>query len=170
MKFKSIDNKRSSYDDKIRMTEPTILFGEGVKTISEYTVGNSEVCRVDLISQRFYGTPDYSEYILKYNNISNPFSITTGDVLQIPDVLAVLKNFKPINAIGEFEDAEPSIKDQFVDTKRLTIKDKKRVEYLKKKAAQKENGSKEILPPNFLKKDEKNLTINKDIEGGTIII
>ena len=61
---------------------------------------------------------------------------------------------------------EPSIRDQFVDSKRLTVKDKKRIEYLQKKADQKANGSKQILPPNLLKDGDKNI----DITGDTIII
>ena len=53
-----------------------------------------------------------------------------------------------------------------MDSKRLTVKDQNRIEYLKQKASQKLNGSKEILPPNILKDGEKNM----DIEGGTITI
>ena len=67
--------------------------------------------------------------------------------------------------IGE-ESTEKSIKDQFIDSKRLTIKDISRAEYLKKKASQKENGSKQILPPNILKDGDTNI----DINGNTIII
>ena len=188
MKFKSINDKKVSYE-KLRMTEPTILFGAGVSSIAEYTVGDGEVCRIDLVSQRFFGTADYSDFILKYNNISNPFSLTTGDVLLIPDVLAALKNWKSIKPVGVDSDQVETIKDQFISSKRLTIKDQKRIDYLKKKAAQRENGSSQILPPNFLKEGDKNLRIergnngnsnsnsnsgigngNNDLDGGTIII
>ena len=59
-----------------------------------------------------------------------------------------------------------SIRDQFIDTKRLPVKDAKRIEYLQRKAAQKANGSSQILPPNILKEGEVNLTIG----NGTISI
>ena len=162
MKFKSIDNKKIS-NNKLRMTEPTVLFGAGAKTIATYTVDADEICRIDLVSTRFFGTADYSEAILKYNNISNPFSINEGDVLNIPDAGSAMKAWKRINEIGVEGDAEPSVKDQFMSTKRLTIKDQGRIEYLKKKAAQKENGSKQSLPPNVLKTGDKNLSIDNDI-------
>ena len=74
-----------------------------------------------------------------------------------------MKAWKRINEIGVEGDAEPSVKDQFMSTKRLTIKDQGRIEYLKKKAAQKENGSKQSLPPNVLKTGDKNLSIDNDI-------
>ena len=67
-------------------------------------------------------------------------------------------------ATGFDEDSQDdSIKDQFISSKRLTVKDVKRAEYLKKKADQKQNGSKQILPPNILKDGDKNIDINGDI-------
>ena len=41
--------------------------------------------------------------------------------------------------------------------------DKKRIEYLQKKASEKENGSKQILPPNILKEGDSNIRIDNDI-------
>lgn len=166
MNFKSINDKKLK-DDKLILTHPTITFGPGTKTISTYTVSADEICRIDLISEKFFNTPDYSDYILKYNNISNPFSINEGDVLKIPDIGSTLINFKPVKLIGDgSEEKEPSIRDQFVNSKRLTPKDIKRLEYLQRKADQKANGSKQILPPNLLKDGDKNI----DITGDTIII
>lgn len=166
MNFKSINDKKI-VNDKLIFTHPTLMFQPDTKTISVYEVSADEVCRIDLISEKFFNSPDYSEHILKYNNISNPFSINEGDVLNIPDIDTTLTNFKPVKSIGDgAEGKEPSIRDQFVDSKRLTIKDKKRLEYLQKKADQKANGSKQILPPNLLKDGEKNI----DITGDTIII
>ena len=114
-----------------------------------------------MISIKYYGLADYSDLILKFNNISNPFSIIEGDVLNIPDKDAILKAWKTIKGIGSQKDK--SIRDQFVDSKRLTVKDAKRAEYLKKKAAQKQNGSKQIVPPNILKDGDKNIDINGDV-------
>jgi hypothetical protein len=62
---------------------------------------------------------------------------------------------------------ETSLRERLIirtrNSKRLTTKDKKRIEYLQKKADQKENGSSQILPPNLLKDGEKNLNIEGDI-------
>ena len=56
--------------------------------------------------------------------------------------------FIPFKTINN-DDNKLSIRDQFINTKRLSVKDAKRIEYLKRKAALKVNGSKEILPPNI---------------------
>ena len=174
MNFKSIDNKKIK-NGKLRITEPVVIFPENTRTIAVHTVTSDEICRIDIISRIYYNLDDYSELILKFNNISNPFSINEGDVLNIPDksnVFAAWKTIKSINtgSIGsdpfDEDSQDDSIKNQFISSKRLTVKDVKRAEYLKKKADQKQNGSKQILPPNILKDGDKNI----DITGDTIII
>lgn len=44
-------------------------------------VGEYESMRPDLVSMRVYGTQDGWDLLLKYNAISNPFSISEGDLL-----------------------------------------------------------------------------------------
>lgn len=163
MNFKTFNNK-SVKDGKVIMTEPTLLFGENQTIIDTHVVQADEICRIDLISIVHYGIGDYADYILKFNGISNPFSITVGDVLLIPNTADILKTWKPVTNSAQ-ETVNP-IRDQFINTKRLTPKDAKRIEYLQRKAAQKKNGAKEILPPNILKSGEKNI----DISNGTINI
>lgn len=164
MQFKSLDNKRIQ-NDKLRMTEPFVLFTEFQKTIATHIVDASEVGRPDLISIRFYNDPSYLELILKYNNILNPFSINEGDVLEIPDTEGLFIEWKAVKEIGDGESAiagENAVRDQFIDNKRLTVPDQKRIEYLQKKAAQKKNGPKQILPPNILKTGDTNIDIIND--------
>ena len=166
MDFRTIKNKLV-IGDKIRMTHPTLLFNfDNTPVIDEHIVESDETCRIDLISLKYYRSDNYVDYILKFNGISNPFTIKEGDVLKIPANTTVLKTFKPIKEIGQSERIENAVRDQFIDTKRLPAKDANRIEYLKRKASLKKNGSKEILPPNVLKTDDKNIQIN----GGTITI
>lgn len=165
MDFRTIKNKLV-IGDKLRMTQPTLLFEDNTPAIAEHIVEADETCRIDLISLKFYRSHNYVDYILKFNGISNPFTIKEGDVLMIPSNATILKKFKPIKEVGESDRIENAVRDQFIDTKRLPAKDANRVEYLKRKAALKKNGSKEILPPNVLKTDETNI----DISGGTITI
>lgn len=165
MNFKSIDNKKIK-DGKLRITEPVIVFPENAQTIAIHEVTADETCRIDIISRRYYGSEDYSELILKFNNISNPFSIVEGDVLYIPNKDIAFPEWKTVNGVtgsSDGEGSEGSVKDQFVNSKRLTVKDANRAEYLKRKAAQKINGSTEIVPPNILKSGDKNIDINGDI-------
>lgn len=165
MNFKTLNDKQL-IGDKLRLTEPVIIFNDNVKTIATHTVDADEVGRVDLIANGYYRNPDKAELILKYNNISNPFSINEGDELLIPDDSIPLVKWKRINPMASGEISELNIRDQFVNSKRLTEKDAKRVEYLKRKAAQKRNGSSEILPPNMLKPGERNIIV----ENGKINI
>lgn len=159
-------NNKQLLEEKLRMTEPVIIFNENVQTIATHTVNADEVGRIDLIANGYYRNPDKLELILKYNGISNPFSINEGDVLLIPDDSLPLVKWKRVNPMASEEISELNIRDQFVNSKRLTERDAKRVEYLKRKAAQRANGSSEILPPNLLKPGEKNIII----ENGKINI
>jgi hypothetical protein len=163
MQFDTL-NKKKLVDGRYKFTKPTLVFIENNETINEHTVTEDQVGRIDLISLLYYRNANYCDYILKWNGISNPFSIKLGDVLNIPnhrEALKVVKEIKILNTTNE-----PSIRDQFVDTKRLPIKDAKRLEYLQRKAAQKPNGAKQILPPNILKEGDTNIKIG----NGKIVI
>lgn len=166
MEFNTLAKKKPSVNnDKIIMVTPTVIFSNLTETVAEHTVTEDEIGRIDLISLKYYKDANYADYILKWNNISNPFSINLGDVLLIPQNNAVLNIVKPIKMVQRSTD-EISIRDQFIDTKRLSVKDAKRIEYLQRKASQKANGSKQILPPNILKDGETNISIG----NGTITI
>jgi hypothetical protein len=166
MKFNTLEKKSANKgSSKIVFTTPTVVFIKETETIAEHIVTDDEIGRIDLISLKYYRDANYADYILKWNNISNPFSINLGDVLNIPQNTAVLATINPIKMVQKSTDAI-SIRDQFIDTKRLPIKDAKRIEYLQRKAAQKANGSSQILPPNILKEGDTNITIG----NGTITI
>lgn len=49
------------------------------------------VMRPDRISYMEYGTDEYTEFILKYSGISNPFSLDEDDILMIPNVEYLLR-------------------------------------------------------------------------------
>jgi hypothetical protein len=166
MKFNTLEKKSASQDfSKIIFTAPTVVFAKDTETIAEHIVTEDQIGRIDLISLQYYRDANYADYILKWNNISNPFSINLGDVLNIPQNNMVMAIIKPIKMVQKSTDAI-SIRDQFIDTKRLPIKDAKRIEYLQRKAAQKSNGSTQILPPNILKDGETNIIIG----NGSIIL
>lgn len=163
MQFNTLNNKKL-VNGKYKFAKPTLVFLETNEVIAEHTVTEDQIGRIDLISLQYYRSADYCDYILKWNGISNPFSLKFGDVIEIPnhrEALKVIKEVKPLYSTNE-----PSIRDQFVDTKRLPVKDAKRLEYLQRKAAQKPNGAKQILPPNILKEGDTNIKIG----NGQIII
>jgi hypothetical protein len=143
------------------MTEPTVLFSNNTQVISKFKVDSHFAGRPDLISINVYGTASFADYILKYNNISNPFSIAEGDTLLIPQQDATLLqwNNKPSQKSSE----QNIIRQKFIDTKRLSVQDQKRIDYLKRKAAAYSNGATEILPPNVLKTGKTNITISNGV-------
>lgn len=53
---------------------------------SPFRVPKDYVMRPDLISKAVYNTTNYAEIILKFNGISNPFSINEGDIILIPNL------------------------------------------------------------------------------------
>lgn len=161
MKLESINKK--IVDGVVQMARPSLLFAkiEG-QSYTEHYVADFEVCRVDLISLKRYGTDAMGDIILKFNKISNPFSFNEGDIMLIPDRNIELTQWKEIVGFDVPELNE--IKAQFLETKRLTEKDKKRVDYLQKKADKKANGSSVAAPPNILKPGDSNIQIG----GGKI--
>jgi hypothetical protein len=170
MQFNTLNNKKI-VNGKVKFAKPTLVFLDTNETIEEHIVTEDQVGRIDLISLLYYRSANYCDYILKWNGISNPFSIKFGDVLNIPnnrEALKVVKEIKVLNSSTGLTNAsnEASIRDQFIDTKRLPVKDAKRIEYLQRKANQKPNGAKQILPPNILKEGETNIKIG----NGQIVI
>lgn len=167
MELKTFQNKKVLVDDKIIMTEPYLLFKNGTIDNETFVVTDYHAGRIDLISLNVYGTAELSDQILKYNGISNPFSVGEGDVLIIPPADILLISWKKPGV--DVKEAN-LVRDRFIETKRLPVADQKRLEYLKRKASEKPNGAKEILPPNVLKPGQTNVVIkNGQTEVGTAL-
>jgi len=143
MELKSILNKIVEAG-RLILTQPTMLFinKEDIGLIKkEHYVTKDEQGRIDLICLDYYSTEEHMDYLLKFNGISDPFSIKEGDILKIPHIGNNFKTLeRPSTAIDNI------VRQEFLDGKRLTPKDKKRVDFLKKKYK-----IKEVLPPNVLK-------------------
>lgn len=141
MNLKTILNKIND-GTKLIMAVPTLIFkNKGEALIeAEHIVSGYEVARPDLIAAKYYGSAEGMDIILKYNNISDPFSIKKDDRIIVPvSDIPLVKYNRP----AEVE--ENLVKQQFIDTKRLSTRDKKRVQTLQKKY-----GKENILPPNVV--------------------
>ena len=66
-----VDLSESIFDPKYTMTQ----------ICSIYKVTKELEMRPDLVSKSLYGSTDYTEMILKYSMINNPFSIEMGDIV-----------------------------------------------------------------------------------------
>ena len=139
--FKSIVNKIKE-GGKLLLVVPTMVFRDkkAIKC-TEHVVKVDEAGRPDLICLEHYGNEEYVDYLLKYNNISDPFSIAYLDVIKIPILSFDWGGIdRPKGAV------ENIVRQEFISNKKLKPKDQRRVDFLKKKY-----GIKEVLPPNVLK-------------------
>jgi hypothetical protein len=138
------DLTRSSIDKRIYAN---------VAANTRYIVDEFHEMRPDLIAITIYGDQNMADLLLKYNAISNPFSLRKGDVLFIPareDLIGMVKFPDPILDIGI--SGANKREDLFLNPK--NNKDKDRIEQLKESS-----NVGEILPPNVNKKGDKNVKI-----------
>ena len=129
MNLKSLYNKTKD-TVKLVLTQPTMIFRNivGAEIVAEHIVRDDDIVRPDRIALLYYGDHSKLDMILKFNNISDPFSLMPGETIFVPSpTTAYYKLERP----GAYE--ENIVKQQFIDTKRLSKKDQKRVEALKKK-------------------------------------
>lgn len=131
-----LNNKDIDSNDMLNLTRPTILFSGSNMPYSIFEVDDEWYeGRPDLISLFNFENAENYDYILKYNNIYNPFAINKGDVLNIPFLFDIV----PFNDIKIRDTLRKStIRRQFLRTKR---KERNRIDM---------RHSKVLLPPNML--------------------
>jgi len=130
---------------KLIFVQPTMYFINKIEDLTEddydiHVVSPFEKGRIDLIALKVYGDATKSDLILKFNNISDPFSIAEGESIKIP---AATFPYKTLDRVTEVE--ENIVKQQFIDSKRLSKKDQNRVDALKAKY-----DKEALLPPNVI--------------------
>lgn len=126
--------------------ERTSTFTEGMTRVKE-----DEAMRPDLVSMRMYSKENYYDVILKYNGISNPFSLAPGEILAIPPFKEFERMIVPPREIPEKgKELMSNSEDRLLNPK--TLKDKKRLESLK-------TSTREIVPPNVNTKGNTNVKV-----------
>lgn len=132
------------------LIQSTFKFPESANT-SLVAVGMDEDMRPDLVVNRIFGNQMQWDILLKYNGISNPFSLMRGDILYalpFKDAMSSLK--APLNIINR-----DSGKDEFPISPLLdpkTKKDKDRLKNLQDKIG-------EVVPPNVNRSGDKNVKV-----------
>jgi hypothetical protein len=166
--LKRIITKTNYFGEKKTVTdlsEPTLKpnFQATTFTIKRtVTVTDEYAMRPDLISMYAYGTDQYADLILKFNEISNPFSIAEGDVIIIPDLDGAKRAYtKPKPSKKEIED----VKRAYIDKNRFSKPTQQRLEKLQALANSRKNGSPTITTSNKLKPGESAITT----KGGALI-
>ena len=153
MKFRTLLNKTQG-EGKYIFAQPSMIFRnkDQITNVRYHTVRDDEVTRPDLIALEYYGDQTKTDLILKWNGISDPFSLAPGDVLVIPpSTVPFIKLARPTGA------EDNPIKNQFLQSKRFTKKDQRRLDALKKKY-----NKDALLPPNVIPLGQKNYKFDKD--------
>ena len=154
MKFRTLLNKTVDAVKYI-MAQPTMIFTNKEEQVGvrEHIVREDDLLRPDLIALEYYGDQSKTDIILKYNGISDPFSMQVGDVIEIPQSsIAFHKLERPAGA------EDNPIKNQFLQGKRFSKKDDRRIEALKKKY-----NKDVLLPPNVIPIGKKNYKFDKGL-------
>ena len=147
----------------IDLTYPSIRYNydpyiEGVINVTEQLA-----MRPDLISRAGYSTSEYWDLILKYNAISNPFSVGPEDTLLIPSLDDMREQVAPS---GVQDSVADSTRQQYIDTSKasqsdpnLVDQENKRREAQKKKAEGIGVPSANNLPPNIAEVGDREIII-----------
>lgn len=130
---------------------------------SIYIVDDETAMRVDAIAAITLGSITHVEKILKFNDISNPFSIDAGYILFIPDLIYADIN---LNTAGGRAREKLDIRNQYIDPEKGSKLDPMLAEYSTRQKAKKADPSKSTppLPPNFANPGDKEI----EIKGGKI--
>jgi hypothetical protein len=134
----------------IDLISATFKYSASPNSAGTIIVNEYEVMRPDLISDRIYSNYENWDVILKFNGISNPFSLDFGEVLLAPPFNEISTMVSPpINVVEKGK--EPAKKNESKLITPKTPKDKQRLDSLRTKVS-------EVVPPNF------NLTGSKNIK------
>jgi len=121
-----------------------------------YRVPKDYVMRPDLISKAVYNNSLYAEIILKFNGISNPFSIDEGDIILIPNLDSAKETFK---SNSELVDVNKRIRDtyRYLDPIKIPKKSKMLKKFDDRQIAD-TDGKEGALPPNMAREGETQIT------------
>lgn len=121
-------------------------------------IKEEHLCRPDLISWDAYDSVDYVDVILKFNQISNPFSMEENDIIVVPSLSSALTFYQKdkLKVSQEIYDT----KALFIDPSKASQKDLERLKQLEKIAKRRANGSLEIKPTNLLRTGEQPFITN----------
>lgn len=126
-----------------------------------FLIEDRHICRPDMLSFDAYGTVNYQDIILKFNHISNPFSMELYDLIVVPSLDSAMRYYKkdPLKTPEIVADT----KGLFIDPMRASKKDQNRLKFLQEIAKKSKNGATEIKPTNLLREGERPFVSNGNI-------
>lgn len=152
----------------IDLTYPSIRYNYDPYIVNVINMNEQMSMRPDLLSKSAYGSFEYWDFILKYNGISNPFSIGPDDIFLIPSLDDMHEQIAPD---GSPNNVAESVRQQYIDVSKAAQIDPKLAEMEKKRREaqiKKANGigvpSKNNLPPNIAEAGDREIVI----KGGKV--
>jgi hypothetical protein len=133
------------------LVSATFKFNGDGATLGPVVIRPEEAMRPDLLTSRIYGDSDLWDIILKFNGISNPFSLDSDEILLAPSANMLNKMTKAPQYVPE-KGSNLEKKNEAAVVKPKSKKDAKRLEELKTKIT-------EITPPNVNMSGEANVRI-----------
>ena len=131
---------------------------------SVYRVPKGFEMRPDLISYSVYNNTLYAEFILKYNGISNPFTIAPNDIILIP-VLDEMKDHIKVTDKNNNSVEENRIRNtyKYIDPTKIPQKDKTSNTFNNRNLDNNQTDNKisikeGSLPPNLTKESDNGIT------------
>lgn len=150
------------------LTAPSIRYNYDPVLVGAYAVNSLSEMRPDLASRGAYGSADFWDLLLKYNGISNPFSLSTEDILLIPSLTDMKEQLADRSEPDPIGDA---VRKQYIDVSkkaqldpRLANIELKRRDAQRKKAEKFGVASVNNLPPNIAEEGSREIVI----KGGKV--
>lgn len=140
---------------KVNYADPKLIISK------IFLIEDRHLCRPDLVSFDAYGSVEYVDVIMKFNHISNPFSMELYDLIIVPKINTAIRFYQkdPLKTEKMLNDT----KGLFIDPTRASKKDQERLKMLQEIAKKSKNGSTEIKPTNLLREGEVPFTTNGDV-------
>ena len=151
------------------LTVSSIDYKSYVDINNIFLVNDDYVMRPDLVAEKVYGDVTKWDYILKYNGISNPFSLDKFDLISIPNEDSMAKQFKKELELSEIDNIQEYEENIIEEKKRKTKKDYNRTKFIEAIKDQRLDRSIPV-PPNVVGEGEKNISYkdNKILFGGNV--
>jgi hypothetical protein len=152
-KFETLE----SGERKVDLVSATYKFDETGTGYGNVFVSEFEIMRPDIMSMRVYSDYELWDVILKYNGVSNPFSLNVGEIILVPTLSKTRQMIVAPKVVPE-KGTEPQKKNEERLMNPKSNKDKKRLESIRTKVS-------EVVPPNVNLTGAQNVRV---VDGKTI--
>lgn len=145
----------------VDLTAGTIKYSGDSVIINVILVDEHMQMRPDLAAYAAYGMSDNWDLIMKFNGISNPFSLEVGQYLLIPDINYM--NSQLITDTKSKSSPSEKVRNQYLDENKKSKIDPNKIIYDKMISNSINNVSKFNLPPNIAEPGKKEVSFQDGI-------